>query len=294
MQRLYRAWPRLAWSSVYTPSSTDRVPAGACAACAMTLRGTCETSTMKMVMPPMATANAGLRHGSCRMVTSHRSCEGTSIRGEKRSEQITFNAENAEAAEKKCARISQRALRALRSNVASSQARKVFVLGKVGSRPPAPILPLGGKTGAGAKVPLLLPACACGRFGGRFLSASRRRRRHFERISGRAVQIVRAERGDLVHVGIQDTNGRSPLAPARREPHSPFSRHLYLGRVGGKLRLRVERERLIFRIELPDGRASIGRRRVGEPDIALGVGRHVVRHRVPLWDRILGHPARRL
>src|SRR5256885_15446091 len=33
-------------------------------------------------------------------------------------EQITFNAETAEAAEKKCLRISLRALRALRSNVA--------------------------------------------------------------------------------------------------------------------------------------------------------------------------------
>jgi len=37
----------------------------------------------------------------------------------------------------------------------------------------------------------------------------------------------------------------------------------------------VERERLIFRIELADGRASVRRRRVGEPDVALGVGRHV-------------------
>jgi len=33
-------------------------------------------------------------------------------------EEITFNAESAEAAEKKCPRIFQRALRALRSNVA--------------------------------------------------------------------------------------------------------------------------------------------------------------------------------
>src|SRR5437899_9449438 len=112
MQRLYRAWPRLAWSSVYTPSSTDRVPAGACAARAMTLRGTCETSTMKMVMPPMATANAGLRHGSCRTVTSHRSCEGKlDWKRERACEQITFNAEAAEAAENKCRGISQRALR---------------------------------------------------------------------------------------------------------------------------------------------------------------------------------------
>ena len=40
-------------------------------------------------------------------------------------EQITFNAETAEAAEKKCPMISQRALRALRSNVAFfSQALK--------------------------------------------------------------------------------------------------------------------------------------------------------------------------
>src|SRR5207249_1039894 len=42
----------------------------------------------------------------------------TRLEARRDREQITFNAETAEAAENKCPRISQRALRALRSNVA--------------------------------------------------------------------------------------------------------------------------------------------------------------------------------
>src|SRR5204863_3181134 len=54
-------------------------------------------------------------------------------------------------------------------------------------------------------------------------------------ISGRAVHIERAKRGDLIHVGIQHADGRRIPAPSGREPYRSVLRELYLGRVGREL-----------------------------------------------------------
>src|SRR5437867_3748679 len=67
---------------------------------------------------------------------------------------------------------------------------------------------------------------------------------------------------------------RCITAPTRREPDGPVFRELYLRRVGGELRFRIERERLVFRIELTDHRASISRWRVREPHVAKPPSRH--------------------
>src|SRR5262249_15538945 len=71
--------------------------------------------------------------------------------------------------------------------------------------------------------------------------------RSLKRISRRAVHIERRERRDLVHVGIQDTNGRCILAPTGREPDGTVFRELDLGRISGELRFWIERERLVLR-----------------------------------------------
>src|SRR5436309_7005882 len=84
---------------------------------------------------------------------------------------------------------------------------------------------------------------------------------------------------------------RCITAPTRREPDGPVFRELYLRRVGGELRFRIERERLVFRIELTDHRASISRWRVGEPDVAFEVLGNVVRLRVLLRNGVFGYPA---
>jgi hypothetical protein len=55
-------------------------------------------------------------------------------------------------------------------------------------------------------------------------------------MSRRAVHIERRKRRDLVHVGIQDTNGRCISAPTGREPHGAVFRELDLWRVRGELR----------------------------------------------------------
>src|SRR5436190_968704 len=102
-------------------------------------------------------------------------------------------------------------------------------------------------------------------------------RRHHERIAGGSVQRVASQRGDLVLVGIQHgkagrVRSRSPL----REPHGSVVGVLQLRRIGAQLRLRVEREALIARIELPDYRLVHGRRGVREPDVVLDVGGRLV------------------
>src|SRR5262249_48333908 len=94
----------------------------------------------------------------------------------------------------------------------------------------------------------------------------------------------------LIHVGIQDTNRRCISAPAGREPDGAVFRELDLRRVSGELRFWIERECLVLRIELTDHRSSIGSRRVGEPDVAFEVLRHVVRLRVLLGNGVFGYP----
>src|SRR3989441_9840858 len=113
--------------------------------------------------------------------------------------------------------------------------------------------------------------------------------RHLKRISRGAVHIERPKRRDLIHVGIQHANGGCISAPTRREPHGPVFRELYLRRVSRELRFRIERERLVFRIELTDHRASISRRRVGEPHVAVEVLRDVVWLRVLLGNGVFGY-----
>src|SRR5437870_1987380 len=114
--------------------------------------------------------------------------------------------------------------------------------------------------------------------------------RHLKRIARRAVHIERGKRRDLIHVGIQHANGRCISAPTRREPHGPVFRELYLRRVSSELRFRIERERLVFGIELTDHRASISRWRVREPHVAFEVLRDVVRLRVLLRNGVFGDP----
>lgn len=115
-----------------------------------------------------------------------------------------------------------------------------------------------------------------------------------ERIPRRIVQVVRPERGDPVHVRVHHADRRRVDAPARRIPDGAVPRDLDLGRVGVELRLRVEGERPVTRVEPADGGRAVRRRRVGEPDIVLGIGGHVVRLRIVPRNRVLGEPARRL
>ena len=81
-----------------------------------------------------------------------------------------------------------------------------------------------------------------------------------ERISRRAVHVERAERRDLVHVRIEHAEGGRILAAARRVPDRTVARDLDLRRVGRPLRLRIQRERLVARIELVDRRRRCRRR----------------------------------
>src|SRR5205814_9438736 len=64
------------------------------------------------------------------------------------------------------------------------------------------------------------------------------------------------------------------------------ARDLDLRRVSGALRLRVERERLIARVELEDRRRAAAD--VGDPDVAVGILRHVVRVRAAPWHDVCG------
>src|SRR5262245_6129451 len=87
-----------------------------------------------------------------------------------------------------------------------------------------------------------------------------------ERIAGRAVQRVRAERRDLVLVRIQHTEGgRAGSRGPRRVPHRSIGRVLELGRVRANLRLWIERKALIARIELADHRLVDRHRGIREP-----------------------------
>ena len=88
--------------------------------------------------PTGATPPAGLSRMSCRPIASPAPAGmplgRAAVFGD--CEEITFNAETAEAPEKKCPRISQRALRALRSNVAFFH--RLFGRGAWSSNPATP------------------------------------------------------------------------------------------------------------------------------------------------------------
>ena len=112
-----------------------------------------------------------------------------------------------------------------------------------------------------------------------------------------AVAVERAQVVDLVHVRIEHAEGGRLAAAARRVPDGAVPGDLDLRRVGVPLRLRIERELLAARIEPPDRRAILAvgpLAEVGRPDVVVRVGGDVIRFRILLRDRPLGHLARRL
>ena len=98
-------------------------------------------------------------------------------------------------------------------------------------------------------------------------------RPRLEGIAGRAVQRVSAERRDLVHVRIQHAeSGRAVRARPGGIPHGSVGGMLQLRRIGANLWFRIERKRLVARVELPQNGLIDRRRRVREPDVVLEIG----------------------